>query len=204
MGMHPRVRKARTPNRRARWVAAGAPRISTGCAGMWLAMSTMMRRAFLALLPFGFLACEQSAPGPLFDTGSGNAPATATTAVAAPAPAPRAEAPADPGFGDVAFKTFRSGGTAVQFTTRSKAEMWWANMAGETVHGTYEQRGSEIVVHWDPKYTNNGSSQERFHQMGPCSMARYERTDRRTGKVKEDTLIYQQSQPRCDTVRLSK
>jgi hypothetical protein len=112
--------------------------------------------------------------------------------------------PTDPGFGDVAFKTFRAGTYAVRFTTKSKAETWWANMAGPTVHGTYEQQGSEIVVHWDPKATHNGSTQERYHQMGPCSFALYERTDRRTGKIVESTQIYQQTQPRCDTVRLVK
>ena len=130
--------------------------------------------------------------------GSGSAALVRPTGSATPPPS------ADPGFGDVAFKTFRSGGYWVRFNTRSKVEHWWANMAGETVHGTFEQLGPEIVIHWDPKYTNNGSTQERFRQLGPCSLARYERTDRRSGKVIEDSLIYQQSEPRCDTVRVTK
>jgi hypothetical protein len=156
-------------------------------------------------------ACERSASFGNVDTaGSGSASVTERvapggSAVAAKPTAPVAPvAPADPGFGSVAFKTYRYGGTAVQFTTASKVETWWQNMAGNTVHGTYEQNGAEIVVHWDPKATNNGWSQERYHQMGPCSMARYDGIDRKTGKTKEDTWIYQQREPRCDTVRVAK
>jgi len=167
----------------------------------------MTRTRLLLALGFVFdlLGCESSPSGlagPAAGTGTGSA--AGSVAPVETKPAPPAATPAPAGFGDVAFKTYRSGGTSVRFITKSKAETWWANMAGETVHGSYEQNGDEIVVHWEPKYTNHGSSQERFHQMGRCSMARYERTDRRSGKVIENTMIYQQAQPRCDTIRLSK
>jgi hypothetical protein len=139
-------------------------------------------------------ACSN--PSDASSRGPGAAPPTET---------PAATKPAEPSLGDVAFKTFRDErGDVVAFLTKSQAEMTWPNMAGETVHGTFTQTGPEIEIHWDPKYTNNGSSIERYHQMDPCSMARYERVDRKTGKTVESTLIYQQARPRCDTVRLTK
>ena len=162
----------------------------------------MTRSIAILALAFTFAACERS--DSFGGSGSAGSAGVGSATPVEKQPPPVAPPPADPGFGDVAFKTFRSGSYSIQFTTKSKVETWWANMAGETVHGTYEQIGAEIVVHWDPKATNNGSSQERFHQMGPCSMARYDRTDRRSGKLVENTLIYQQKQPRCDTIRVVK
>jgi hypothetical protein len=150
----------------------------------------------LTILVLALVACDKpAAPTP---AGSSGSPAANEAPKVTPPPR-------DPGFGSVAFKTFHGGTTTIRFNTSSKVQSGWGDMSGsETVHGTYEQDGSEVVVHWDPKYTNNHNSEFRFHQMGPCSMALYERTDRRTRKKFEETLIFQQTQPRCDSVRLTR
>jgi hypothetical protein len=148
----------------------------------------MLRTVMLVVL---VTSCSKEGKG-FFESGSGSA-----------AKEPVKEAPpADLGY-DVAFKTFRSGGNALNFTTKTKVEHWWANMDGNTVHGTYVQHGSEIEITWE-KVRNYGVSVDKFHQLGPCSFVRYEYVMRADHKSHEDTLVYQQSQPRCDTVRVAR
>ena len=152
-------------------------------------------------------ACEsgQPPPGSPFAGGGSSAAPTAAPVATPPAATPPAApvASADPGFGDVSFKTYVSGRARIVFTTGAKARVTWGSMAGKAVVGTYVKTGNEIVMTWDPLADNYGSLSEKFRQMGPCSMARYERVDKKGG-LHDDPMIYQQTKPRCDTVRLSK
>jgi hypothetical protein len=104
-------------------------------------------------------------------------------------------------FGDVAFSTYTQDRTRLVFTTDSRVQITWANMGGDVVNGTYNKNGNEIQVLWDPAAENYGSLSEKFRQLGPCSMARYERIDRQNNKH-DDPLIYQRTKPICDTVRV--
>jgi hypothetical protein len=152
-------------------------------------------------------SCNDGKPNPL--GAASNPPGAPTppanTAPAAPAPAaPPAPPASDPGFGEVAFKTFEADGKRIVFNTPTKARITWRNMVGKAVEGTYTQNGKDIEIQWDPAADNIGSKSEKFRQMGPCSMARYERVDKE-GKVHDDSpKIYQQTKPRCDTVRITR
>lgn len=126
--------------------------------------------------------------------------ATPPPAKAAP-PAPVASG--DPGFGDVAFKTYEAGGKRLVFTTDAKAKITWRNMTGSAVNGSYVKAGKDIAITWDAAADNYGSLSEKMRQMGPCSMARYERVDKKGAVHDDDPIIYQQTKPRCDTVRLT-
>lgn len=167
-------------------------------------MQIVPRALILALL--AVVACDKDkAAEPGATTTPGAPPAAAPTAPpAAPAAQPAPPPAADPGFGEVAFKTYEGGGTRIVFTTPTKARVTWRNMVGKAVEGTYTQAGKDLEVTWDPAATNIGSKSEKFRQMGPCSMARYERVDRQD-KVHDDSpKIYQQTKPRCDTVRVTR
>lgn len=90
------------------------------------------------------------------------------------------------------------------FTTDTKAKVTWRNMVGGAVTGTYTQAGRSIEVQWDPATTANyGSKSEKYRQMGPCSLARYERVDHKDATHDDSPLIFQQTKPRCDTVRVT-
>ncbi len=107
------------------------------------------------------------------------------------------------GFGDVAFTTYQVDRTKIVFTTDSKARKTWANMSGPAIDGSYTKDGNEIEIQWDPKASHHGSTSEKFRQMGPCSLARYERVDME-GVVHDDRPeIYQRAKPVCDTVRVT-
>ena len=108
-----------------------------------------------------------------------------------------------PNFGDVAFSTYEEGGFRVVFATDSNVVKTWRNMSGAAVNGTYVKKGNDIDVKWDPNATHHGSLSERFRQMGPCSMARYERVDRKGAVITDSPQIYQKTKPKCDTVRLT-
>lgn len=110
---------------------------------------------------------------------------------------------ASPSFGDVAFTTYEEGGFRVVFTTESNALKTWRNMGGAAVNGTYVKKGNDIEVKWDPAATHHGSVSEKFRQMGPCSMARFERVDRKGAVITDSPQIYQKTKPKCDTVRLT-
>lgn len=148
-------------------------------------------------------ACGKDDKTPPAAVPGAPAPAVAP-AGSAPAAAPSAPpAAGDTGFGEVAFKTYEADGKRLVFTTPTKAKITWRNMSGKAVEGTWTQNGREIAVAWDPAADNYGSRSEKFRQMGPCSMARYERVDK-DGKVHDDSpKIYQQTKPRCDTVRVT-
>jgi hypothetical protein len=153
------------------------------------------------------VACDSGKPpaGSPFAGGSSAAPPAAAP-VATPPPAIPSPAPAatgDPGFGDVAFKTYEAGGKRLVFTTDAKAKITWRNMTGSAVNGTYVKTGKDIAITWDPAADNYGSNSEKLRQMGPCSMARYERVDKKGALHDDDPVIYQQTKPRCDTVRLT-
>lgn len=110
---------------------------------------------------------------------------------------------ADASFGDVAFTTYEVEGFRVVFTTDSKAVKTWRNMNGAAVNGTYIKKGNDIEVKWDPAASHHGSLSEKFRQMGPCSMARYARVDKKGSVVEGAPQIYQKSKPKCDTVRIT-
>lgn len=152
-------------------------------------------------------ACESGKPPPGSPfAGSGSSAAPTAAPVASPpmvAPPAAPVASADPGFGDVSFKTYASGRTHIVFLNDAKASVTWGNMTGRAVAGTYVKTGNEIAMTWDPAADNYGSFSEKFRQLGPCSMARYERIDKKRA-LHDDPMIYQQIKPRCDTVRLSK
>lgn len=163
--------------------------------------------ARLASLLLIVVACDSGKPpaGSPFASGSSSPPAAAPVATPPAASPPAAPvASAAPGFGDVAFKTYEAGGKRVVFTTDVKAKITWRNMTGSAVTGTYVKTGNDIAVTWDAAADNYGSLSEKFRQMGPCSMARYERVDKKGGVHDDDPVIYQQTKPRCDTVRLTK
>jgi len=160
-------------------------------------------------IALGFTGCNSSAPSAAGQgSASGSGPASAPAAPPAPATppaAPPAAPPADPGFGEVAFKTFESNGTTVVFTSDVKAKVTWHNMVGGAVSGTYTQSGKNLEITWDlATATHYGTKSEKFKQMGPCSMARYERTDMKDKVHDNSPEIYQQIAPKCDTVRLTK
>ena len=110
--------------------------------------------------------------------------------------------PAEQKESEIAFKTYRSGGTRIVFTTPTKAKVTWKNMSGKAVMGTYTHVGKEIEIIWDPEATNYGNASEKFRQMGPCSMARYERLDKKGVLHDDSPKIYEQYKPKCDTVKL--
>lgn len=107
------------------------------------------------------------------------------------------------GFGDVAFSTYEVDRTRVVFATDTKATKTWANMSGGTVTGTYTKNGNEIEIQWDPAADNHGSLSEKFRQMGPCSLARYVRVDKKGVVHDDDPQIFEKTKPRCDTVRVT-
>ncbi len=145
--------------------------------------------------------CDSAPPSPVFGVGSAKVTAPPTTS--APPPSAPPSAPKETGFGEIAFKTFQSGGTRLVFTTESKVRVTWQNMSGSAVVGTYTHVGRDIEIQWDPAATNYGSRSELLRQMGPCSMARHTRIDLK-GAVHDDSpMIYQQKKPRCDTIRLT-
>ena len=164
----------------------------------------LARRCSVLLL---LAACESGTPppgSPFAGIGSSAPPAVAPVATPPAATAPAAPPPnSDPGFGDVAFKTYESGRTRIVFTTDAKAKVTWGNMTGNAVIGTYVKTGNDIVMTWDPAADNYGSLSEKFRQMGPCSMARYERVDKKGGVHDDSPMIYQQKKPRCDTIRVT-
>ncbi|MCX5745154.1 MAG: hypothetical protein NT062_21930 [Proteobacteria bacterium] len=134
---------------------------------------------------------------------SNSSPSAAASGSGATAAAQGDSTGADLGFGEAAFKTFESDGTRIVFTSDKKAKIMWHNMSGKDVVGTYTQSGRNLEIKWDPA-TNYHMRIEKFRQMGPCSMADYERTDDK-GVVHDDSpWIYQQVEPHCDTVRLTK
>ncbi|MEO8028854.1 MAG: hypothetical protein ABI823_20405 [Bryobacteraceae bacterium] len=106
-------------------------------------------------------------------------------------------------FGDVAFSTYEFETFRVVFTTDSKAVKTWRNMSGPPVNGTYVKKGNEIEVAWDPKADHHGSLSEKFRQMGPCSIARYERVDKKGVAIDGSPQVYQRTKPRCDAVRVT-
>jgi hypothetical protein len=177
---------------------------------MGLAMTTAARQpitdhlwtlhALVLALSLYAAGCDAAPPTPALGIGSSNvttAPPPTTPSTKPPS------APKEPGFGEIAFKTFQSGGTRIVFTTESKARVTWQNMSGSAVVGTYTHVGRDIEIQWDPAATNYGSRSELFRQMGPCSMARHTRIDPK-GAVHDDSpMIYQQKKPRCDTIRLT-
>jgi hypothetical protein len=122
---------------------------------------------------------------------------------AEPAPTSATPASTGAGFGDVAFSTYEAEKFRIVFTTDTKAKKTWANMSGPAVEGTYTKNGNEIVVQWDPAADHHGSLSEKFRQMGPCSLARYERVDRQGVTHDDAPQIYQRTKPLCDTVRIT-
>ena len=156
--------------------------------------------ALALALSLHVVGCDAAPPTPAFGTGSAKVTAPQATT---PSTKPPPSAPKEQGFGEIAFKTFQSGGTRIVFTTESKARVTWQNMSGSAVGGTYTHVGRDIEIQWDPGATNYGSRSELFRQMGPCSMARHTRIDLK-GAVHDDSpMIYQQKKPRCDTIRLT-
>jgi hypothetical protein len=109
----------------------------------------------------------------------------------------------DAGYGSVAFQTYEADGGRyrIQFVSDTHVRKTWRNMNGDPVGGDYTQTGADIAVTYDPAAEHHGSLSERFRQMGPCSLARYERVDR-DGVVHEDPNIFERTEPVCDAVRL--
>lgn len=130
------------------------------------------------------------------------APEANAPAVPSSAPSVAAAPAAASSFGEVAFQTFASKGFRVVFLNDKKARKTWANMGGPAVVGEFTQSGKEIVVQWDPSATHHGSTSERFRQIDPCALARYERVDREGVTHDDQPQIYQRTEPRCDSVRL--
>lgn len=106
-------------------------------------------------------------------------------------------------FGDVAFATYQSGGTRIVFTTDTKAVVTWRNMSGDAVNGSWTKKGNEIEISWDPAAKNHGSASEKLRQTGPCSMTRYSRVDLKGEVVEGSPMVYERTQPRCDTIRVT-
>jgi len=106
-------------------------------------------------------------------------------------------------FGDVAFTTYEHKRNRIIFTSDTKIKKTWANMSGPAVIGSYTKDGNEIEVQWDPAAEHHGSVSEKFRQMGPCSMARYVRVDKE-GVVHDDSpRVFEQTEPKCDTLRVT-
>ena len=106
-------------------------------------------------------------------------------------------------FGDVAFNTYSYKRSRLIFTSDTKAKKTWANMAGPPVIGSYTKIGNEIEVQWDPKAEHYFSQSEKFRQMGPCSMARYVWVDKEGEAHDDSPQVFEQTAPKCDTVRVS-
>ena len=131
---------------------------------------------------------------------------------AAPAPAGGAETTttkateAEPSlrYGDVAYKTFEAkrGKYRLVFSTRQTVKKTWSGMSGPAVEGTWASTGQQVEITWDSAATHHGSLSESFEQTGPCSLIRYQRRDRQSGELIEKPMVFEQTQPRCDTVRV--
>ncbi len=148
-------------------------------------------------------ACSKEGSDGGGKTGSAALPTPAPPGMPPSAPvAPPISPVQDPGFGDIAFKTFASGRQRIAFTSDTAARATWNAMSGAPATGTYVKQGKEIAIEWNPKATNYGSRTEKFRQLGPCSFARYLRVDLK-GSNHDDPMIYQQVTPRCDTVRIA-
>ena len=106
-------------------------------------------------------------------------------------------------FGDVAFTTYSYKRNRLVFVSDTKAKKTWANMAGPPVAGTYVKKGNEIEVHWDPTADHYGSLSEKFRQMGPCAMARYVWVGKDGVAHDDSPQVFERSEPKCDTVRVS-
>ncbi len=114
-----------------------------------------------------------------------------------------AAGPAAASFGDVSFTTYSYKRSRLIFTSDSKAKKTWANMAGPPVVGTYTKSGNEIEVQWDPAADHYGSLSEKFRQMGPCSMARYVWVGKDGVAHDDSPQVFERTEPKCDTVRVT-
>jgi hypothetical protein len=158
----------------------------------------MTRSLQIAVLSFAGLsaACD----GPTISAPGTEKPATAESGEAA-APAARTAAP---GHGDIAFATYRGGREKIVFINDRLVKKTWRNMAGKAVKGTYTKAGQEIKIAWDPTASNHGSVEARYRQLGPCSIAFYQRTDKE-GVVHDDfSVVLEQSKPRCRAVKVAR
>ena len=146
---------------------------------------------------FAVLAACEGEPVP--DLANLNSTNETTAAKTDEAPAKRA---AEPGYGEIAFTTYRGGGERIVFINDRKVKKTWRNMVGRAVKGTYRKEGREVVIAWDPNAKNHGSVEERYRQLGPCSIAYYHRIDKKGVAHDDFSVVLEQSKPRCRTVRV--
>jgi hypothetical protein len=132
-----------------------------------------------------------------------NSPSPTVAEAATPVPKATPEAPEDPGYGEVAFKTFEGNSTRIVFLSPDKVRVTWRNMAGSAVLGTHTQKGREIVIEWDKSATNWGSTTEKYRQMDHCAIARYESLGKDGKSLGLSPQVYQQTKPRCQVVRVA-
>ncbi len=102
-----------------------------------------------------------------------------------------------PPHGSIAFHTCSTGGETLRFRSETTVEKTWRAMAGDAVEGSYTHVGDEIVVTFDPAFTNNHVDELRLRQLDPCSLAGYSFTLRDGTVLDDDSKIYTRTQPKC-------